>query len=268
VMREAGLSVPQVLEADLEHGFLLLTDLGTRLYSDALSDASADALYADASAALVRLQAASREGVFPPYDRAVLLRELNLYPEWYVARHKGVELTDAERATLARAFDTLIENNLAQPQVFVHRDWHSRNLMVLERDANPGVLDFQDALHGPITYDLVSMLRDAYVDWPEERTIDWAIRHWERARRAQLPVAADFGDFYRDFEWMGLQRHLKVLGIFARLWHRDGKDRYLADMPRVLGHVVRVAHRYNAFAPLARLVDRVEGRQVSAGYTF
>ena len=268
VMREAGLSVPRVLESDLGEGFLLLSDLGTRLYSDALDDARADALYRDASDALVRLQLASRDGVFPPYDRAVLLCELNLYPEWYVARHKGVELSDAERATLARAFDTLIANNLAQPRVTVHRDWHSRNLMVLEGDANPGVLDFQDALHGPITYDLVSMLRDAYVEWPEERALDWAIRHWERARGAGLPVAADFGDFYRDFEWMGLQRHLKVLGIFARLWHRDGKDRYLADMPRVLGHVIRVANRYGALAPLARLVDRVEGRAVKAGYTF
>ena len=155
---------------------------------------------------------------------------------------------------------------LAQNRVYVHRDYHSRNLMVT--DPNPGVLDFQDAVHGPITYDLVSLLRDAYVAWDEERQIDWAVRYWERARKAGLPVDADFAAFWRDFEWMGVQRQLKVLGIFARLWHRDGKDRYLADMPRVLGHVIRVANRYSSFGPLARLVDRVEGRAVKAGYTF
>ena len=268
VMREAGLSVPEVLESDLGEGFLLLSDLGTRLYSDALDDAGADALYRDASVALVRLQLASREGVFPPYDREVLLRELNLYPEWYVARHKGVDLADAERATLARAFDALIANNLAQPRVFVHRDWHSRNLMVLDGDANPGVLDFQDALHGPITYDLVSMLRDASVEWPEDRTIDWAIRHWERARAAGLPVAADFADFYRDFEWMGLQRHLKVLGIFARLSHRDGKDGYLKDLPLVWRYAHHVAMRYSVLTPLARLLERLEDVRARDGYTF
>jgi N-acetylmuramate 1-kinase len=268
VLGEAGMTVPVVLEADLARGFLLLTDLGTRSYLDELSDDTADRLYRDATVSLVKLQRASRDGVFPPYDREVLLRELMLYPDWYVARHRGIELAPSEREVLACAFEQLISNNLAQGRVFVHRDYHSRNLMVLDGDANPGVLDFQDALTGPVTYDLVSLLRDAYVCWPEERVIDWAVRYWERARAAALPVATDFGDFYRDFEWMGLQRHLKVLGIFARLYHRDGKDRYLADLPLVLDYVIRAASRYGAFTPLARLIDRVEARKVEARYTF
>jgi len=270
VLGEAGMNVPRVLEADLAQGFLLLEDFGDLTYLQALDDASADAdaLYADASRALVAVQLASRPGTFPEYDRELLLRELMLYPEWYVARHKGVELTPSERDALLRAFELLIAAALAQPRVYVHRDYHSRNLMVLEGDANPGVLDFQDAVHGPITYDLVSLLRDAYVRWPEERALDWAIRHWERARRAGLPVAADFGEFHRDFEWMGLQRHLKVLGIFARLCHRDGKDRYLADLPLVLDYTVRAAARYPALAPLLRVVERVEGASRAVGYTF
>ena len=241
---------------------------GTTTYRDVIDARSAPALYADASRALVEIQRASRAGVFPDYDRAVLLRELMLFPDWYIARHKGVTLDDTERNALQTAFELLITNNLAQPQVFVHRDYHTRNLMLLPGDTNPGVLDFQDALLGPITYDLVSLLRDAYVDWEEEQVLDWAIRHWERARKASLPVAADFSEFYRDFEWMGLQRHLKVLGIFARLNHRDGKSRYLGDMPRVLRYVTGAASRYNAFGPLAALIERIEGDARTVGYTF
>lgn len=264
---QAGMNVPQVLEADLRQGFLLLTDFGSTTYLDVLDAGNADALYADASRALVALQSASRESVLPAYDRELLLRELMLYPDWYLARHKGLTLDEHARQALLQAFELLLANNLAQPRVYVHRDYHSRNLMLLQA-GGPGVLDFQDAVHGPITYDLVSLLRDAYLSWDEEREIDWAVRHWERARKARLPVAADFGDFYRDFEWMGLQRHLKVLGIFARLYHRDGKDRYLADMPRVLAYVLRTTRRYNAFAGLAALVERAEGTQASVGYTF
>lgn len=265
---QAGVRVPEVLEADLDAGFLLLTDFGSETYLDVIDESNADALYADASRALVALQAASLPAVLPEYDRELLHRELSLYPDWYLARHRQAALNDEDRNTLQQAFDLLLANNLAQPRVYVHRDYHSRNLMRLGDGGGPGVLDFQDAVHGPITYDLVSLLRDAYLSWPEEREIDWAIRHWERARKASLPVASDFGDFYRDFEWMGLQRHLKVLGIFARLWHRDGKDRYLADMPRVLAYVARTASRYNAFTPLARLIDRIEGREAAVGYTF
>jgi N-acetylmuramate 1-kinase len=274
VLRAAGASVPAVLEADLERGFLLLGDLGTTTYLDVLDDGTATPLYHDALRALVAIQGASRSGVFPDYDHALLMREAMLYPEWYVERHKGVTLGDGERNDLQAAFETIVRSNLAQPRVFVHRDYHSRNLMVLADSqgeltpGNPGILDFQDAVYGPLTYDLVSLLRDAYVAWDEERVIDWAVRYWEMARQAGLPVTADFGEFYRDFEWMGLQRHLKVLGIFARLHHRDGKDRYLADLPRVLGYVTAVLSRYGALAPLARLVDRVEERAARSGYTF
>jgi len=268
VMREAGLSVPRILAQDLSQGFLLLEDFGSLTYLQALDEQTAPVLYREASEALVRLQRASRPGVFPAYDRALLERELMLYPEWYVQRHRGVALDDADLETLRAAFGLLIDSALAQPAVHVHRDYHSRNLMVLPGEANPGVLDFQDAVHGAYTYDLVSLLRDAYIVWPEEMVIDQAVRHWERARRASLPVPGDFSEFYREFEWMGLQRHLKVLGIFARLSHRDGKDRYLADLPVVLDYVVKVAGRYNAFAGLMRVIDKVEARTREAGYTF
>lgn len=268
VMGAAGLSVPAVREADLARGFLLLDDLGTRTYLEELTAASAPALYRDAIAALVRLQCASRPGVFPPYDRALLERELLLFPDWYLARHRGITLAGADREVLDDAFEVLLASVLAQPCVYVHRDYHSRNLMLLPEGRNPGILDFQDAVYGPITYDLVSLLRDAYVVWPEEEVIDWAVRYWERARKASLPVAGDFGEFYRDFEWMGLQRHLKVLGIFARLNYRDGKARYLADLPLVLAYVERAARRYRAFGPLLALIERIEQRAAQPGYSF
>lgn len=264
VLRDAGLRVPAVHEADLERGFLLLGDLGTRTLLDRLGekpgDSEIDRLYRAAGQLLVTMQAASRPGLFPDYDRALLERELMLYPDWYLARHRRLEASDEDRNTLHGAFELLLANNLAQPRVHVHRDYHSRNLMVDDavHEHGLGLIDFQDAVYGPITYDLVSLLRDAYVAWPEERQLDWAVRWWESARARSLPVAADFGDFWRDFEWMGLQRHLKVLGIFARLYYRDGKDRYLADMPRVLAAAQAVARRYRDLAPLARLLDRVE----------
>jgi aminoglycoside/choline kinase family phosphotransferase len=254
----AGVHAPRVLASDLERGFLLLTDLGRTTYASALDDASAHALYLDAFDALVRWQGATREGELPPYDEALLRRELMLFPDWYVARHLGRTPAPAERATLDAAFAALIANNLSQPRVYVHRDYHSRNLMVCT--PNPGVLDFQDAVLGPITYDLVSLLRDAYIEWSEERELDWAIRYWERARKAGLPVAADFTQFWRDYEWMGVQRQLKVLGIFARLKHRDGKDQYVNDMPRVWRYLRRACARYREFAALSRLLDSLEGR--------
>ena len=182
---------------------------------------SAPRLFADATDALIRWQMASRPGVLPPYDEALLRRELELFPEWYLQRHRGVTLSTAQRRTLDAVFDAVIQSNLAQPQVYVHRDYMPRNLMVCT--PNPGVLDFQDAVFGPITYDVVSLFKDAFISWEEEQVLDWTVRYWEKAKRAGLPVDADFGAFYRDFEWMGLQRHLKVLGIFARLNYRDGK---------------------------------------------
>jgi len=274
VLGQVGLNVPAVLEADLDRGFLLLGDLGARTLLDRLgeepADSDIDCLYRSATQALCAMQAASRPGVFPDYDRALLERELMLYPDWYLARHRGVELGDDDRNTLRKAFDLLLASNLAQPRVYVHRDYHSRNLMVAGdvHERGLGILDFQDAVYGPITYDLVSLLRDAYVSWPEDRQLDWAVRWWETARANGLPVPSDFGELWRDLEWMGLQRHLKVLGIFARLCHRDGKDRYLADMPRVLASAIEVAGRYEAFSGLARLIDRVEDRVRRVGHTF
>ena len=253
LLAEAGVHAPVVLAEDIDRGFMLLTDLGTTTYANALDAASAPALYSDAIDALIRWQRATRAGALPEYDEPLLRRELLLFPDWYVARHLAVDLTPAQRASLARTFDAVLANNLAQPRVFVHRDYHSRNLMLAK--PNPGVLDFQDAVHGPVTYDLVSLLRDAYVEWDEERQLDWTVRYWERARAAGLPVHADFGTFWRDFEWMGVQRQLKVLGIFARLNVRDGKSGYLADMPRVLGYVRRAAARYRELDALTALLD-------------
>ena len=195
-----------------------------------------------------------------------LQRELNLFPEWYVARHLGTPLTPAQLETLERMQVLLLQNILAQPRVFVHRDYMPRNLMVCED--NPGVLDFQDAVHGPISYDVASLFRDAFLSWEEERVLDWVARYWEKARRANLPVDADFGAFYRDVEWMGLQRHLKVLGIFARINYRDGKPKYLADTPRFVNYVRQVAMRYATLTPLAHLFDELETRTPHIGYTF
>jgi aminoglycoside/choline kinase family phosphotransferase len=263
---DAGVHAPSVLAQNLEDGFLLLTDLGTQTYLDALHPETATQLIADASTALVRWQSASRPGVLPPYDRALLQRELELFPTWYVEHHLGIDLTVGQRKTLDSAFEQILANNLAQPCVYVHRDFHSRNLMV--SSPNPGVLDFQDAVYGPITYDLVSLLRDAYVDWGEAEQIDYAVRYWEQARHARLPVAPDFADFWRDFEWMGVQRQLKVLGIFARLHHRDGKDGYLKDMPRVMGYLRAACDRYRALGPLLGVLDELEQRTHTTGYTF
>jgi aminoglycoside/choline kinase family phosphotransferase len=266
LLRDAGLNAPEVLEADLARGFLLLTDLGTTTYLAALDDDNASALFDAATDALVRWQAASRPGVLPPYDEALLRRELALFPDWYVARHLGHALGKRQSAALQDAFDRVVAASLAQPAVYVHRDYMPRNLMV--SSPNPGILDFQDAVHGPVTYDLVSLFRDAFVSWEEERVLDWAVRYWQKARRAALPVADDFGGFWRDFEWMGLQRHLKVLGIFARINYRDGKPHYLADTPRFVGYVRAVTRRYDELAPLARLFDELEGVAVRAGYAF
>ncbi len=270
LLAETGVSVPRVLAEDAAQGFLLLTDLGSTTYLQQLNPDSAHRLYLDAIDALVQMQMHSRPGVLPEYDRALLARELALFPDWYVGKHLGLTLDEQQTKQLQQVFDALLANNLAQPQVYVHRDYHSRNLMVLagEHAGNPGILDFQDAVYGPITYDLVSLLRDAYIRWDEEMVLDWAIRYWERARRAGLPVNPDIDAFYRDFEFMGLQRHLKVLGIFARLYHRDGKDAYLKDMPLVMEYTRKTAHRYGALQPLLRLLDLLEERAPQFGYTF
>ena len=263
LLADADVHAPRVLAADVARGYVLLTDLGTRMYADALDAASAPVLYGDAMDALVRWQRASRDDALPPYDEALLRRELMLFPDWYISRHVAHPLSPKERAELGRVFDAVVANNLAQPRVFVHRDYHSRNLMVAT--PNPGVIDFQDAVLGPITYDLVSLLRDAYVEWDDERQLDWSIRYWERARAARLPVDRDFAAFWRDFEWMGIQRQLKVLGIFARLRIRDGKAGYVRDMPRVLGYVRRAAARYAELDSLVRLFDTLEAHAAMDG---
>ncbi len=250
----AGLNVPKILEQNVVDGFLLLNDLGNETYLTALNEQSANALYQDATDALIKMQLASKPDVLPNYDQALLQRELDLFPQWYLHKHLGIELNDLQQTQLKKSFELIIENNLAQAKVYVHRDYHSRNLMVTSVN-NPGVLDFQDAVYGPITYDASSLWRDAYIAWPEERVIDWVVKFWEQGRKAGLPMPEDFGHFYRDFEWMGLQRHLKVLGIFARLFHRDGKDGYLKDIPLVLEYAIATANRYVELKPLARILE-------------
>jgi aminoglycoside/choline kinase family phosphotransferase len=254
LLSTAGLNVPKILEQNITEGFLLLSDLGSKTYLAELNSETADHLYKDAAHALVQIQLASKPNVLPNYDQVLLQRELDLFPEWYLKKHLHIQPSELQQTQINTAFEFIIENNLAQAKVYVHRDYHSRNLMVTEKN-NPGVIDFQDAVYGPITYDISSLWRDAYIAWPEERIIDWVIKFWEEGRNAGLPMPNDFGQFYRDFEWMGLQRHLKVLGIFARLFHRDGKDAYLKDIPLVLEYAIATANRYIELKPLARILE-------------
>ena len=256
LLRAAGVNAPEILAQDLASGFLLLGDLGTTTYLQALDKNSAPKLFADATDALIRWQLATRAGELPPYDEALLRREMNLVPEWYVAKHLQKKLSSEQNETLEKIFQLLVKNALAQPTVYVHRDYMPRNLMVCE--PNPGVLDFQDAVLGPITYDVVCLFRDAFVSWEEEQVLDWTARYWEKAKQAGLPVHGDFAEFWQAFEWMGLQRHLKVLGIFARINYRDGKPKYLTDTPRFLTYAYAVAKRYGALTPLARLLDELQ----------
>jgi aminoglycoside/choline kinase family phosphotransferase len=264
----AGAHVPEVLAQDLERGFLLLSDLGNNTYLQALDADNAVSLYADAIAALIRIQQASRPGALPDYDAALLRRELDLFPEWFLAQHHKMVLTDSERQGLSAVFERILAVNLAEPKVFVHRDYHSRNLMRIDGAGNPGIIDFQDAVYGPISYDMVSLLKDAYIEWDEDLALDWLVRYWEQARKAGLPIAADFGEFFRDYEWMGVQRHVKVLGIFARLYHRDGKDGYLKDLPLVARYLRKACERYSELSPLRKILDKVEDKITVLGYTM
>ena len=266
LMADAKVHVPEVLAQDFARGFLLLSDLGATTYLAALNSGNADQLFGDAIDTLIRWQLASREGVLPAYDETLLRRELDLFPKWFLGRHLGIKLNSQQSESLEKIFNLILASNLAQPKVYVHRDYMPRNLMV--SNPNPGVLDFQDAVFGPISYDVASLFKDAFLSWKEERVLDWTVRYWEQAKRAGLPVNADFGVFYRDFEWMGLQRHLKVLGIFARICHRDGKPGYVEDTPRFLGYVRAVALRYAALAPLLRLLDQFQDREPAVGHTF
>lgn len=268
VFAKASVHVPDIVAQDLDQGFLLLSDLGATTYLQALTTApeNANQLYLDAIDALIKIQRTSEKNIFPEYDLILLSRELALFPDWYMTQHRQIAPTDDQRNMLKAVFDLILDNNLAQPQVFVHRDYHSRNLMVTL--PNPGIIDFQDAVFGPITYDLVSLLRDAYIQWEEAQVLDWTIRYWEKARRAGLPVTTDFSAFYRDFEWMGVQRHLKVLGIFARLYYRDQKPAYLQDMPAVMHYLRKTCERYHELHPLSQLLDQLEDKVPAAGYTF
>ncbi|MDM0021520.1 aminoglycoside phosphotransferase family protein [Variovorax saccharolyticus] len=270
LMAEAGVSAPQVLEWEAAEGFLLLDDLGRQTMLDVIDPANPQAarpLYDQAVDALIRWQLSSKPGVLPPYDRALLERELALFPDWYIARHRGVAVEGRIKERLERSFMAIVESNLAAAPVYVHRDFMPRNLMVGDGDAL-GVLDFQDAVYGPVTYDIASLMRDAFLSWDEEFVLDVTVRYWQRARKAGLPVDDDFGAFYRAVEWMGLQRHLKVAGIFARLTLRDGKPKYLADTPRFIAYIRATASRYSELTPLLRVVDEVEGTTALSGFAY
>ncbi len=278
LMHAAQVKVPQVLAWDQTQGFMLLTDMGvqTMLQGIHRDDPHANqSSYLQAIEALIAWQVASRPGVLPIYDEALLRQEIELFPAWYLQQHRGVAVEGELRRTLDTAFDHIIRENLSWPSVYVHRDFMPRNLMVpwggsaaKPCDIRIGVLDFQDAVYGPITYDIASLMRDAFLSWEEDFCLDITIRYWEKARKASLPVGDDFGEFYRGVEWMGLQRHLKVAGIFARLTLRDGKPQYLADTPRFINYIRSTCARYRELKPLLRLVERVEGIEVVNGYSF
>ena len=279
LMAAAGLNVPQILAWDEPQGFMLLSDLGHETLIERLDPErpqDAYAWYQQATDTLLEWQLASQPGVLPPYDEALLRRELQLFPDWYLGQHRGVTLNDKQQATLAKAFDAIVAHNLAAPSVYVHRDFMTRNLMVPRESGGPlGVLDFQDAVYGPITYDIASLLRDAFISWDESFVIDITVRYWEKARKAGLVGATsasgwgdDFGEFYRAVEWMGLQRHLKVAGIFARLTLRDGKPKYLADAPRFLHYIRSTANRYRQLGPLLQMLDQIEGTEPVVGFAY
>ena len=276
LMAQAGLHAPRVLQWDQAQGFMVLTDLGQRTLMQCMDETTGSAnlpWFKQALDVLLPWQTASRPHVLPPYDQAILQRELSLFPDWYVAQHKQVTLTPQQQGVLQSTFDLIVQRNLAAPQVYVHRDFMPRNLMVPDAGEGPlGVLDFQDALYGPITYDIASLMRDAFISWEEELVLDVSVRYWERARRAGLMAfedwSQDFGSFYRAVQWMGLQRHLKVAGIFARLTLRDGKPKYLADAPRFIGYIRSTASRYRELTPLLRLIDAIEGTTPSVGFAY
>lgn len=257
--RQIGLNVPQVLHSNPEQGFLLLTDLGEVLYLASLNEHTVERLYSDAMAALRLLQSASdgAGGFLPDYDRELLLAEMRLFRDWYLQRHLGLNPTRRQDAALEDVFARLVERALAQPQVWVHRDYHSRNLLVTE-ERNPGIVDFQDALRGPVTYDLVSLLRDCYIAWPRQRVEQWVTDYHAAARLAGIPVGKTPSEFLTWFDWMGVQRQLKAVGIFARLLHRDGKEGYVADIPRTLGYTLEVSGRYQELQPLHRLLRELK----------
>ncbi len=252
LLAEARLNVPQILAADLERGFLLLNDLGRQTYLDVINEGNADELFADAMRALLAFQQLPMSTPLPSYDDALLRRELQLFPEWYVQRHLGVTLTAAQLALWQRASQLLIDSALAQPKVLVHRDYMPRNLM--RSEPNPGVLDFQDAVYGPVTYDITCLFKDAFLSWPEARIRGWLEQYWQQARAVGVPVQPQLEDFLRASDLMGVQRHLKVIGIFARICHRDDKPKYLGDVPRFFSYIEAVLARRPELAELGELL--------------
>ena len=271
ILAQAGLNVPRVLEWDREGGFLLLSDLGQHTLMTAL-DAQrphdSQPLFLQATDVLIQMQLASRPGDLPLFAAPQVLAEMELFSDWYLGRHRGVVLSATQRATLEQAYAVIAQRCLSVPQVVVHSDFMPRNLM-LPRNGQPlGVLDFQDAVWGPITYDIASLMRDAFLSWEEDHVLDITIRYWEKARKSGLPVGDDFGEFYRSVEWTGLQRHLRIAGVFARLTLRDGKPQYLADAPRFIGYIRATCARYRELMPLLRLIDQVEGTQAVTGFAY
>lgn len=266
LMAQAGLHVPAIYEASQEQGFILMEDLGRQTYLDVLNEDNAMGLFGEATDALVKWQVASKPDVLPSYDAAVLRRELELFPQWYIEKHCGYHMNDNEKAILERTFDRIIAHNLSEARVYVHRDFMPRNLMI--SSPNPGVLDFQDALYGPLSYDIASLMRDAFVSWSESFVLDTTIRYWEKARKAGIAVPKDFGVFWRDVEWMGLQRHLKILGIFARINYRDGKPKYLADTPRFISYVRHTAQRYDELKAINWLLDKFAEQKTQEVFTY
>lgn len=274
LLHEAGLLAPEVLAWDEPQGFMLLTDLGAQTMMQGMNTEEPQAnfgRYMQATDALVKWQLASKPSVLPAYDEALLRRELSLFPDWYLAQHRKVTLDAKQQQTMQSAFDLIVKRNLAAPSVYVHRDFMPRNLM-LTRDDQLGILDFQDAVYGPISYDIASLMRDAFLTWDEEFVLDVTVRYWEKARKAGLMEfedwSSDFGAFYRAVEWMGLQRHLKVAGIFARLTLRDGKEKYLADAPRFIHYIRSTCNRYRELGPFLKVIDEVEGLQAASGWAF
>lgn len=256
-LRTAGVNTPLVRASDADLGFVLMADLGNELYLPALNDETVERLYASALDALLRMQRDADCAGLPTYDEPRLVAEMELLPTWFLQRHLGFTPSCDEWDTIELGFRALVTNAHAQPYAFVHRDFHSRNLLLHDTE-NPGVLDFQDAVRGPITYDLVSLLRDCYIAWPQERIDAWLDTYRVRLRHAGL-VNVDAAQFKRWFDLMGLQRHMKVLGIFCRLWYRDGKRGYLNDLPLVWQYVCDVGLRYPETAPLIALIGRALG---------
>jgi aminoglycoside/choline kinase family phosphotransferase len=257
LLAKSGINVPKIYAEDLERGFLLLNDLGNQTYLDVIDGENADALFADALQALLAFQQLPMVAPLPSYDVALLRRELELFPEWYVTRELGVEFDSTQQQQWQQVSDLLIDSALAQPKVLVHRDYMPRNLMLSE--PNPGVLDFQDAVYGPVTYDVTCLFKDAFLSWPEERVRGWLENYWQQALALNIPVQPDFEDFLRASDLMGVQRHLKVIGIFARICHRDGKPRYLADVPRFFSYIEAVIARRPELAELQALFTSLRG---------